>query len=400
MLMSAAPDRTDLSMTKARLLLIDDAVAEREGLARRLRERGFLVDAAASGAEALELAEAGAPDLILCELHIVDPDGLSMLERLTRDLPDVPFVVVTADSSMNDVMQALRLGAADYLWKPVADIEVLVHAVDSALERSRLRQENSRFKQELQEANRQLEEYVEELQQDQRAGREVQLGMLPPTPMAIEGFRLQHHIIPSLFLSGDFVDYFRITDRHFVFFIADVSGHGASSAFVTVLLKNFSRRLRREYRPRMLTAPGEILRWLNQELLESQLDRHVTMFFGVIDCKDNRLAYANAGHFPAPVMVSDGSAQYLEIPGKPLGLFPDARFGSASIDLPASFRLALFSDGVFEVMDEPDLAAKEARLLRAAATSSDMDALCRALGLEAGVEAPDDVTCLLLSRSG
>lgn len=387
-------------MNAARLLLIDDTAADREVLAVRLRERGFVVDAAASGAEALGLAEADAPDLILCELRMDDAEGVSMLERLTRDLPDVPLVVVTADSSMNDVMQALRLGAADYLWKPVVDIEVLVHAVASALERSRLRQENSRFKQELQEANRQLEEYVEVLQQDQRAGREVQLGMLPPTPMAIDGFRLQHHIIPSLFLSGDFVDYFRITDRHFVFFIADVSGHGASSAFVTVLLKNFSRRLRREYRPRMLSAPGEILRWLNQELLESQLDRHVTMFFGVIDCQDSRLAYANAGHFPAPVMVSGGSAQYLEMPGKPLGLFPDARFESASIELPISFRLALFSDGVFEVMDEPNLAAKEALLLRMAATVPDLDGLCVALGLEPGLEAPDDITCLLLSRGG
>jgi hypothetical protein len=50
-------------------------------------------------------------------------------------------------------------------------------------------------------------------------------------------------------------------------------------------------------------------------------------------------------------------------------------------------------------MDEPDLVAKEARLLHAAREASDMDALCRALGLEADLEAPDDVTCLLLSRS-
>lgn len=382
----------------ARLLLIDDTTSDREGLAARLRERGFKVDAAASGPAALELAAAEAPDLILCELHMDDADGSSMLERLTRDLPDVPFVVVTADSGMDEVMQALRLGAADYLWKPVGDIDVLIHAVTSALERSRLRQENSRFKQELEEANRQLEEYVEELQQDQRAGREVQLGMLPPTPMAIEGFRLQHHIIPSLFLSGDFVDYFRITDRHFVFFIADVSGHGASSAFVTVLLKNFSRRLRREYRPRMLSAPGEVLRWLNQELLESQLDRHVTMFLGIIDCQEDRLAYANAGHFPAPVLVTADGARYLELPGKPLGLFADARYDSASLDLPARFRLASFSDGVFEVMQESGLAAKEARLLRAAREASDLDALCRLLGLQTELEAPDDVTCLLLSR--
>ncbi|TVS08649.1 MAG: response regulator [Gammaproteobacteria bacterium] len=387
-------------MTCPRLLLIDDLGTERESLAARLRERGFLVDETASGENALALAEGRVPDLILCELHMVDADGLPMLERLTRDLPDVPLVVITEGSDMSDVMQALRLGAADYLWKPVADLDVLIHAVEAALERTRLRQENSRFKQELESANKQLQEYVEELQQDQRAGREVQLGMLPPTPMAIDGYRLQHHIIPSLFLSGDFVDYFRITDRHFVFFIADVSGHGASSAFVTVLLKNFSRRLRREYRPRMLNAPGEVLRWLNQELLESQLDRHVTMFMGIIDCQDDRLAYANAGHFPAPVLVVGTEARYLELPGKPLGLFPDARFASASMDLPGQFRLALFSDGVFEVMNESSLAAKEQRLMEAVAAIASLTDLCTDLGLTPGLEAPDDVACLLLSRGG
>lgn len=383
---------------RPRLLLIDDAEADREALSAQLRSRGFAVDEAHTGVAGLALADSSAPDLILCELHMVDPAGLSLLERLTRDVPDIPLVVVSHDSSMHEVMQALRLGAADYLWKPVADVDVLAHAIEAALERSRLRQENSRFKQELEAVNRQLQEYVRELQQDQRAGREVQLGMLPPSPMVIDGVRLQHHIIPSLFLSGDFVDYFRITDRHLIFFIADVSGHGASSAFVTVLLKNFSRRLRREYRPRMLSNPGAVLRWLNQELLESQLDRHVTLFLGIFDSVENRLAYSNAGHFPAPALVTDHGARYLELAGKPLGLFPELRFESATVDLPEQFRLALFSDGVFEVMGRTSLAEKEARLLDEVAAASDLGSLCRALGLVDELEAPDDIACLLLSR--
>lgn len=385
-------------MMRPRLLLIDDAGQDRDLLAGQLRSRGFAVDEAETGVAGLGLADTSSPDLILCELHMADAQGLSVLERLTRDVPDVPLIVVTHDSSMDEVMQALRLGAADYLWKPVSDVDVLVHAIDAALERSRLRQENSRYKQELEAVNRQLQEYVKELQQDQRAGREVQLGMLPPSPMVIDGVRLQHHIIPSLFLSGDFVDYFRIDDRHFVYYIADVSGHGASSAFVTVLLKNFSRRLRREYRPRMLAAPGEILRWLNQELLESQLDRHVTLFLGVVDALENKMAFTNAGHFPAPALITMEGARYLELVGKPLGLFPDLRFESDVVDLPEHFRLALFSDGVFEVMPERSLKEKEARLLGEVTASPDLAALCRNLGLSDELEAPDDIACLLLSR--
>ncbi|MEE4362270.1 MAG: response regulator, partial [Pseudomonadales bacterium] len=290
------------------LLVVDDVDVDRTWLADALRQRGFEVFEAAETEAGLARLQADPVDLVLCELGMADAGGRSLLERIATELPQLPVVVVTRATDSADVVQALRLGAADYLFKPVADPEMVSHAVESALERSRLRRDKAQIEAQLEKANQKLREYIDELQRDQRAGRQVQLGMLPPSPMAIEGFRLQHRILPSLFLSGDFVDYFRITDHHFVFYIADVSGHGASSAFVTVLLKNFSRRLRREYRPRMLMEPGDILRWLNQELLESHLDRHVTLFLGVVDCARNLLSYANAGHFPAPALVSGEEA--------------------------------------------------------------------------------------------
>lgn len=387
-------------MSGERLLVVEEVESDRSWLVAALRGRGFVVEAASDGRVGLMTMRQQPFDLVLCGLHTGEGNGLSMLETLSKEAPDVPVIVVTGESGVADVVRALRLGAADYLSKPVADPDMVVHAVDAALERNRLRRENSRVKQELEQANQRLRDYLEELQNDQRAGRQVQLGMMPPSPMAIEGFRLEHHVIPSLFLSGDFVDYFRITDRHFVFYIADVSGHGASSAFVTVLLKNFSRRLRREYRPRMLGQPGEILRWLNQELIESRLDRHVTMFLGVIDHQADTLAYANAGHFPAPALIDGEQARFLELPGKPIGLFPDLGLDSAKLDLPRTFSLALFSDGVLEVLAKEGLAAREQRLLAAAATAgADMGVLRRELGLDEATDAPDDIACLLVSRS-
>jgi len=217
------------------------------------------------------------------------------------------------------------------------------------------------------DAGRRAEEQLRELQRDQRAGHYIQMGMLPPSPMAIDRYRLRHKIFPSLMLSGDFVDYFRITDRHFAFYIADVSGHGASSAFVTVLLKNFSRRLRREYRPSMLKDPGEILRWLNRELLDNELDKHVALFIGIVDVTTDELAYANAGHFPLTVLCDDAGVRFLEIAGKPAGLFADAQYRSDSIALEGRTTLMMVSDGILEIMDEEGLAKKEARLLEVAA---------------------------------
>jgi serine phosphatase RsbU (regulator of sigma subunit) len=388
-----------MRMSGERLLVVDDEAEDRGWLSTALRGRGFDVREAENAEVGIARFGEQEADLVLCGLQTANPDGSSMLEALSRDAPDTPVIVVTGASGVADVVRALRLGAVDYLIKPVADPDMVVHAVSAALERTRLRRENSQVKQELETANQHLREHVEELQQDHRAGRQVQLGMLPPSPMAIDDIRLEHRIIPSLFLSGDFVDYFRITDHHFVFYIADVSGHGASSAFVTVLLKNFSRRLRREYRARMLREPAEILRWLNQELLESRLDRHVTMFLGVIDSQSDTLCYANAGHFPAPALASDGRARYLELPGKPLGLFEELRLESARVELSPGFSLALFSDGVLEVLEAENLAAKEARILDSvAAAGANMDALCGSLGLNRELEAPDDIACLLVSR--
>ena len=391
-------------MNGERLLVVDGEDSDRDALVHALRGRGFDVQGAGGGSEGLATLTTWPADLVLCDLSARVEDGRPMIEALSRELPDVPVIVVTGEPTLEEVMRVLRLGATDYLTKPFSDTDRLVQAVDNALERTRLRHENSLVKQELEAANQQLQDYVEELQQDQRAGRQVQLGMLPPSPMAIDGFRLQHRIIPSLFLSGDFVDYFRITERHFVVYIADVSGHGASSAFVTVLLKNFSRRLRREYRPRMLAEPGEVLRWLNQELLESRLERHVTMFLGVVDCAADTLAYANAGHFPAPVLVAEGAARFLELPGKPLGLFEDLRLESATVALPPGCALALFSDGILEVLRASSLAEKEARMLAGVgaateAAPSDLDALCEELGVAPDLEAPDDIACLLVSRA-
>jgi len=217
--------------------------------------------------------------------------------------------------------------------------------------------------------------------------------------MVIDRYRLRHKLYPSLMLSGDFVDYFRITDRHFAFYMADVSGHGASSAFVTVLLKNFSRRLRREYRPKMLKAPGEILAALNRELLDNRLDKHVAIFIGVVDLLDDTLAYANGGHFPSAILCDDSGCRYLEIAGKPVGLFEGVSWASNQQPLRGPLTLAMASDGALEIMGQVPLAQKEQRLLDAVQrTRSQGTELWQVLGLEQREAGPDDIACLVITK--
>ena len=329
---------------------------------------------------AQEICDHSLPELLLS----ARADWAKELAAANPGLPVVLLVSEKPDSVL--LLEALRHGLADVWQLPLTDA-FMEGRIDAILRRTRKGQS---------QAEKRLHEYVQELQRDQHAGRYIQMGMLPPNPMGIDRYRLQHRILPSLILSGDFVDYFRITDRYFALYIADVSGHGASSAFVTVLLKNFSRRLRREYRASMLEEPGEILAWINRELLEQKIDKHVAMILAVGDLETDRLRIVNGGHFPPAIFVDESGPRFVEQRGRPVGLFDEVSYVANTLTFRDGERLVLFSDGVLDAMGELPLPDKEEKLLRAAAQEN-MDAIWQTLGLMEET-ARDDMTCLMLVR--
>lgn len=362
------------------LVVVDPDEEDSDTLCQQLAHLNLEPVPALNPRVAQEICDHTLPELMIC----TRADWALELAEANRRLPVVLATDEVPDEAM--LMTALRSGLADVWRLPVEDA-FAAERIDAILSRSR--QSES-------QAQARLAEHVQELQRDQRAGRYIQMGMLPPNPMGIDRYRLQHRILPSLILSGDFVDYFRITDRYFALYVADVSGHGASSAFVTVLLKNFSRRLRREYRPTMIQEPGEILSWINRELLEQKIDKHVAMILAVGDLKTDTLRIVNGGHFPPAVLVNREGAHFVEQRGRPIGLFEEVSYEAQSVTLAPGERLVVFSDGVLDAMGDMPLVEKEARLL-VAASRSNMDEIWQALELEEAMSR-DDMTCLTLIR--
>ncbi len=221
--------------------------------------------------------------------------------------------------------------------------------------------------------------------------------------MEHRGLEFSHRIIPSLYLSGDFVDYFRVDERRVAFYLADVSGHGASSAFVTVLLKFMTTRLLYESRRNGTLPefkPSEVLAHINRGLINTKLGKHVTMLGGVIDLEKNSLTYSIGGHLPLPVLFVEGQASYLEGRGLPVGLFDDATYDDRVMELPPSFSLSLFSDGILDVLPGATLKEKEASLPeQVAAAGGTLDRLRQVFRLANLAEMPDDIALLVLSRN-
>jgi serine phosphatase RsbU (regulator of sigma subunit) len=303
----------------------------------------------------------------------------------------VPVIIVSGTGKMKDAVEALRLGAWDYLIKPLPESSVLVHTVEINIERSRLIRQNRKIRQE-------LELHLEQIRDDEEAGRKIQARLLPPPDWKLGPYHFHHRVISPLILSGDFVDYFYADDQFAVFYCADVSGHGVSSALVTVLVKSLVAKYREHYRDRgdrLILEPDHLLAQLNKEILQEKLGKHLTVFYGVLDLNTNALHYANGGHYPPPLIFSRGGVCALDSKGMAVGLFPFARFQPAVYDLPSDFRLLVFSDGALDALSLPTPEDKLAHL-RSLATQESLRRFAEEA--DANPNLPDDLTILSITR--
>ncbi|WP_428562627.1 MAG: response regulator [Solidesulfovibrio sp. DCME] len=114
-----------------RVLLVDDEVGFAEVLAKRLRRRGLAVEVALSGAEGLRLLRENDFDAAVCDLKMVDMDGIEVLKVFKKMVPAMPVVMLTGHGSEEAAKDGLAAGAADYLLKPCDIDELLAKLVEA-----------------------------------------------------------------------------------------------------------------------------------------------------------------------------------------------------------------------------------------------------------------------------
>jgi DNA-binding NtrC family response regulator len=122
------------------ILVVDDDSSVRRVVQMQLSEAGFGVELAASGGEALRMLGETHPKLVITDLRMPDLDGIELLRRIAEDEIQTTVIIITAFGSIETAVQAMRLGAYDYITKPI-DYEALLLAVHRAMERQNLIEE-------------------------------------------------------------------------------------------------------------------------------------------------------------------------------------------------------------------------------------------------------------------
>ena len=137
-------------MFNIRILVVDDEMIVCESCKRILEEEGYEVDTALSGMEAFEKMKESPFDVVITDLKMPGIDGMEVLRTFRREYPDVIVIMITGFSTVETAVEAMKLGAFDYIPKPFTPDEVSI-VVKKAVEKRDLLIENIYLRQELQE---------------------------------------------------------------------------------------------------------------------------------------------------------------------------------------------------------------------------------------------------------
>lgn len=209
----------------------------------------------------------------------------------------------------------------------------------------------------------QLRQKNQEMEADLRLARDLQYAFLPSSYPAVatddpgRSGRLEfaHVYHPSGLVGGDFFDILPVSKSQVLVFMADVMGHGARAALVVATLRGLLEQIAKETQ-----EPGEFMTRLNaaySKIFSSAGDlMFATACCACFDLKRGKILHANAGH-PLPVAIDpDGTVRTAQISasglGPALGLFADARYGHAEIDLAPGMRVVFYTDGLTEARND------------------------------------------------
>lgn len=320
---------------RRRILVVDDEPGMLRAV-QRILEQGYEVVCASSPEDALVQARRLQPDLAILDIRMPGFDGFELMARLKQDLPDLDFILMTGSVGEGDqkLIRAIRQKAFYFIEKPF-DREVLHALVERCLELRRLGEENRR--------------HLQRLEGELGEARAFQTSLLPEPQAVIGSVRLCARHIPCDELCGDFYDYAATAAGELGFLVADVSGHGASAAMLTGVVKStFQSCHAQAFEPLIVTEKI----WAAIRSFEA--NRFVTTFCGRLQPARGLLEYVNAGHPPALLWEPEGQITPLA-PTGPLispALGESSAWQQKSVRFTGALRLLVYTDGVTEAQGE------------------------------------------------
>ncbi|SPL71383.1 RsbU family protein phosphatase GigA [Acinetobacter stercoris] len=252
------------------------------------------------------------------DLHLYDPTVIAIadVQDFLMHQWNLPTVVIAFENEGTSLSQAWELGAlAGWIWNRLpAHPEHSLLKIDAQYKRN----QDSR---------------------DLPSAAELQKRLLP-NPIELQNYQVETFFQPSAYLSGDWYDYWKISDKEIMFYLADVSGHGVTSSLLTSWMAAFHGRSK---------TPRELIKKLNGMLVQENIEKHITMVAGILNLETHELRWSSAGHYPPAIIFEPNQApRVLNTSSFPLGLTEDLEVEEFECTLTRHARFIICSDGALE----------------------------------------------------
>lgn len=252
------------------------------------------------------------------DTHLYDPTIITIADvhDFLQHQWSLPTIVIAKENEGTELSQAWELGAlAGWIWTRLpANLEHSLFKIDAQYKRN----QDSR---------------------DLPSAAELQKKLLP-NPMELQNYKVETLFQPSAYLSGDWYDYWKISDKEIIFYLADVSGHGVTSSLLTSWMAAFHGRSK---------TPRELIKKLNGMLVQENIEKHITMLAGILNLETHQLRWSSAGHYPPPIIFEPNQApRVLNTSSFPLGLTEDLEVEEFECILNKHARFIICSDGALE----------------------------------------------------
>lgn len=316
-----------------------------------MQKLGHESSVCSNGAEAWDRLQREVFDVVVVDWVMPEMDGVTLCRKIrSHDFGYYLYLILcTSKEEHSDLVEGMDAGADDFTVKPprLDEFAVRMRGAERICE---LQRELRAQHRELQSQHASLTAAYDSMSRDLKLAAQTLERMLPQRQYDGDPLTTRYVFRPSSFLGGDFLNYFVLGDRHLVFYVFDVSGHGVPAALksgtLCHLLNKDSELVSDSDGPR---GPAVVAARLNRLFLTD--DDYFTLLYGVLDVETLKMRFVQAGH-PSPLLVRDGKAEFLGEGGFPVSLLDSAVFEEQSIQLAKGDRLYLYSDGLSDAEGE------------------------------------------------
>ncbi len=333
----------------AKILVIDDTAVNRRLIRALLAKEKYVVIEAADGDEGIARAAEESPDVILLDVMMPNKDGYQVITELkqSEQTRDIPVIFLTAKTMPADKVKGLELGGADYVTTPFHNSEILARVRNQLQIRFLTRS--------LVEANRELRRKQARIREDLEAAAGIQRSLLPRSAPEMKGVEVSWRFKPCEAIGGDILNVQQLSEDELSCYIIDVSGHGASSALVTVSVSQMLSPqcglfVRNSFSgPHgKARSPAKIMEKLEDEFPIERFDKYFTICYLILNVRSGKLRYSSAGHPPPVLLRKGGSVELLEKGGPLIGLGAGLPFEEGEARMAPGDKLFLYTDGIVE----------------------------------------------------